>query len=71
MNAPEEVLKALTHVKTLFPEVTTVVFNKFGQWSYMTDNFEQPKFDDRVDKSILEYASDSVIELPAVFQLPF
>lgn len=67
MNAPKEVVKAFEHVNAFFPEVTMVVFNKFGQWSYMTDNFEQPTFNDDIDVGILEDASDSVTELPAVF----
>ena len=69
MDIPIEVSKALKHVKTFFPEVTIVVFNKFGQWTYMTDDFDQPNFGDDIDLGILEDASDSVINLPAVFYL--
>lgn len=69
MSTPTEVNKALEHMKTFFPEVTMVVFNIHGQWSYMTDSFYNPDFgNSNIDTSILEDASDSVEVLPAIFK---
>lgn len=70
MKVTKELLEALAHVKSIFPEVTMVVLNQFGQWNYCDSNFNSPEFDDRVDQSILEEGADSIIELPFIYELP-
>lgn len=67
MNA--NIKKALDHVREHYPNVTMVIFNKYGQWNYCDDNFESPEFGDEINQSILEDASDSVETLPNVFSL--
>lgn len=67
MNA--KVKKALDHVRKYYPNVTMVMFNKFGQWNYCDDDFNAPKFGDEINQSILEDAADSVDKLPNIFLL--
>ena len=62
-----EIRLALETVRKFHPQVTTVVFNQYGQWNYCDDNFDSPTFDDDIDQGILEDASDSVKTLPCVF----
>jgi len=62
-----EIKNALEEVRKYHPTVTTVVFNKYGQWNYCDDNFGSPTFSDEIDQSILEDASDSVEVLPCVY----
>jgi hypothetical protein len=66
-SIPSPVKKAFNHVKSFHPEVTMVVFNKYGQWQFMDDNFDAPTFNEKIDMSLLEDACDSVIELPNIF----
>ena len=68
-TAPDAVLLALEHVRSLYPFVVMVVYSSDGRWQYMNDGFDSPVFDDRVDVGILEDASDAVTELPAVFEI--
>jgi len=64
----KEIKKALKEVRKYFPNVTTVVFNKYGQWNYCDDNFNSPNFEgSEISQSLLEEASDSVESLPCVF----
>jgi hypothetical protein len=63
----KEITKALKVVRKFHPEVTTVVFNKYGQWNYCDDNFDSPTFSNEIDQSVLENASDSVKVLPCVY----
>jgi len=60
-------LKALKHVQSFYPQVTTVIFNKYGQWHYTDDNFSYIIFDDRIDLSLLEQAADSIERLPFIY----
>ena len=60
---------AMAHVKSIFPTLHIVVFNLNGRWQYMDTDFNAFKFDDRIDVSILEAASDSIDITPAVFCL--
>lgn len=65
-----KVIYALFYVKGFFPQITTVIYNKQGMWLYMDDNFNTPNFDDfDIDINVLEFASDSVTELPFIYQL--
>ena len=66
---PKNVKIALDHVRSIFPEVSMVVFNTDTRWQYMDDDFNAPKFDDRIDVGILENAVYDLVELPCVFQL--
>jgi len=71
MNAiPKPVLAALNHVREHFPNVVLVVFNSAGRWQYMDEYYEAPKFEGKINVSILEDAGDSVETLPAVFEHP-
>jgi hypothetical protein len=62
-----ELIKALKHVQSVYQQVTTVIFNKFGQWHYTDDNFSYIIFDDRIDLSLLEQAADSIETLPFIY----
>lgn len=70
MKVTKELLEALAHVRSVFPEVTMVILNQFGQWNYCDSNFGSPIFDDRIDDSLLEDGADSILELPFVYELP-
>ena len=63
----KEIKKALEEVRKHHPTVTTVVFNKYGQWNYCDYNFIAPTFVDEIDQTLLEEASDSVEKLPCVY----
>jgi hypothetical protein len=63
----EKVKEALKHVQSVYPQVTTVIFNKYGQWHYTDDNFNYINFDERIDLSLLENAADSVETLPFIY----
>lgn len=64
----KEIKKAIEEVRRFHPTVTTVIFNKYGQWNYCDDNFFPPIFkEDEVDPAILEDAADSVEYLPCVY----
>ncbi len=63
----KEIKNALEEVRKYHPTVTTVIFNKYGQWNYCDDNFNTPTFSDEINQSILEEASDSVEILPWVY----
>lgn len=63
----DPILIALDHVRTVFPHVTMVVYNKQGEHQYMSDHFEQPTFDERIDLTLIEDACDAVPTLPFVF----
>ncbi len=67
--APDAVLVALEHVRSIFPEVVMVVFQRDARWQYMGEDFDRPVFDDRVDTGILEDASAAVESFPAVFEI--
>lgn len=67
MKPTEFLLTAMKHVKSIFPSVTMVVFNNQGRWQYMDACFGSPKFDDRIDVSILEEAVDSIYEFPFIY----
>ncbi len=67
--APDAVIAALEHVRSIFPEVVMVVFQRDTRWQYMGQDFDHPVFDDRVNTGILEDASAAVEEFPAVFEV--
>lgn len=73
-QVPEEVLVALSHVRSVFPDVDRVVFWEDGRWAYMTDAHQVPPFDDRISTSILEDAGDAVANFSPcrifAYQLP-
>ena len=67
-----EIIKALEHVKSIYPDVCMVVFNKDGRWQFMDEDFKAPTFaatPQEVDISILEDAADTVPYLPYVYQM--
>ena len=63
-----ELKTAFDHVKKFHPTLSIVIFDKQGKWQYMDEEFESFKFDDKIDVSILEDASDSIVELPFIYQ---
>ncbi|MGI0646957.1 hypothetical protein ACRCPS_18230 [Pseudomonas aeruginosa] len=67
IQPPVEVVRALDHVRTIFPDVTHVVYTREAKWLYMSDEGAMPKFDGRVDVGILEDAADSLNSFPCVF----
>ena len=60
--------KAFNHIREKHPTVSIVIFDREGKWLYMDENFESFKFDDSIDVSILEEASDSIPVLPYIYQ---
>jgi len=61
--------KALHHVRTFHPEITTVVINNKGMWLYFDNDFNSPTFNAAIDVSILEEGADSIKETPFIYQL--
>lgn len=61
VKATGKILKALLHVRSVFPQVTRVEFDSELRWLY-TDGrgFEDdaPSFDGRIDQGLIEDASD-------------
>ena len=65
---PKKVEIALNHVRTFFPDVCSVRFDKNVQWLYKTKYGEAPNFNNvNIDVSILEAAADSLTEYPIKF----
>jgi len=62
-----KIKKAIEEVRKHHPTITTVIFNKYGQWNYCDDNFDSPTFNSEIDQAILEDAADSVKVLPCVY----
>ena len=69
MKTPEEVTRALAHVKQFHPTLALVVFTSNEKWLYMDADFDAFEFGDDIDVSILLEAIDSVELLPAVFEV--
>jgi hypothetical protein len=68
-NVHPDILAAIDHVRTFFPEVCMVVFNAAGRWQYLTEDFERPNFKDAdIDIGLLEDASNTAWPLPSVYQ---
>jgi hypothetical protein len=63
-----ELIKALKHVQSVYPQVCMVVFAKDSRWHYMDEVFNAPVFDNRIDISLLEEAADSIETLPFIYQ---
>lgn len=55
---PDEVLKAFCHIKEHFPDLQKVEYDKEGNWTYYNTDGSSPVFDDKIDVSLLEIASD-------------
>lgn len=66
-QAPAEVVRALDHVRSIFPDVTHVVYTREQKWHYMSDDGKAPQFSGKVDVGILEDAADSLNAFPCVF----
>jgi hypothetical protein len=66
-QATPEVIAAIKHVRQYFPYVTMVAYNRFGQWQFMGDSYEQPTFMESIDVQICEDALDSIESLPCLF----
>jgi hypothetical protein len=66
-QVPAAVIRSLDHVRSIFPEVTHVVFTRECKWLYMSDEGEMPEFKGQVNVGILEDACDAVVSFPCVF----
>jgi hypothetical protein len=65
-----QIVKAMEHVRSVFPTVCMVVFSKDGAWNYMDDCFNAPSFEGTgIDTGILEDARDSAPEFPFIYQI--
>jgi|AntRauMFilla1563_2_1112583.scaffolds.fasta_scaffold223130_1 hypothetical protein len=64
-----KVVTAFQHVKSFFPQVNIVVYNKNGMWCYMDEDFNTLNFEGvNIDVSVLQDASDSITIQPFVYQ---
>ena len=68
MKFTKEVYDALVHVRQFHPDVEIVVYTSDGRWHYVTEDFNLPTFDPKIDVGILEDAADSLEQFPAVFE---
>ena len=68
---PDAVLKAFVHVQSHFPNLKKVEYNSDGHWKYINSDGSTPSFDDKIDVSLLESASDSAYSVgyPVCFTL--
>lgn len=60
---------ALLHVRKQHPTCVKVLFDDMGRWRYMDKDNEAFDFNDSVDVDLLEIASDTLNELPVLFEL--
>lgn len=70
--APVEVQQAFEHVRSFFPEVTSVAYDEDCRWCFMTDDLNAPSFCGvDVEDSILEAAADAQynIAVPVTYTL--
>lgn len=69
-DAPIQVIKALEHVKSVFPSVTQVSYDDACRWVYRTDSGFPPMFTDDIDIGILNEAADAVynIAVPVLYK---
>ena len=68
----KEVETALNHVRSVFPEVTTVLYTRNHQWLYMDDDGETPAFTKAIDVGLLESALNSLddsVAFPVAFSV--
>lgn len=64
-----EVIKAFDHVKSFFPTVSMVVFDKDGRWQYFGEDYKPLKFKGKkIRYAVLEDAVDSLTTLPYIYQ---
>lgn len=67
---PRRVVVGLAHVRTFFPKVEIVVYDRDFRWHYFDADFNAPSFKGKpVDIGLLEDAADGVVTAPAVYQL--
>lgn len=66
---PAPIIRALEHVRQHHPEVTRVVYDQASRWLYLDEGGKAPTFGPEIDVGILEDAADSVIHLPAVYEV--
>jgi hypothetical protein len=60
MTTPAEVTKALNHVRSVFPQVTSVRYDDEGRWLFTDSHGDAPAFNGKIDIGILEDAADAV-----------
>lgn len=60
---------AFKHIKSIFPTLSLVIFDKEGRWCYMDEDFNAFNFEGKdTDQGILEDAVDSLEVLPFIYQ---
>jgi len=64
----KELQTAINHVKKFHPTVAIVIFDTMGRWQYMDSDFNSFNFNDQIDVTILEQASDSLTNFPFIYQ---
>lgn len=69
MKPTKEIITAINHVRSVFPQVDIVIFTKEERWLYLSSSGYVPKFDEKIDVSILEKAVDSINDFPAIYQI--
>lgn len=71
-NAPKAVQEAFEHVRTYYPEVTSVRYEDvdgFEQWAYYDADGNAPSFDDTgIDIDLLENGLGAVGTLPVSYR---
>lgn len=67
---PKAIRNAFKHVRQFHPEITMLVLDKHGRWHFMDEDGKSPKFNKKIDVSILQDAVDTVSDLPAFFNYP-
>lgn len=60
---------ALLHVRQYHPTCVKVLFDNTGRWRYMDANNEGFSFGGDIDVDLLEIASDTLNELPILFEM--
>ncbi|HDR9103735.1 TPA: hypothetical protein QDB04_000509 [Burkholderia vietnamiensis] len=70
-TTPAAVRTALAHVRSIYPQVTQVLYGRDGRWHFVDDEFEAPEFKagDGIDTGIMEDAARAVETLPAAFSV--
>jgi hypothetical protein len=66
----DHVESAILHVRKFHPTCTRVLFDSMGRWRYMDSDNNGFSFEgDQIDIDLLEIASDTLDELPVLFEL--
>ncbi|QXL90404.1 hypothetical protein [Salmonella phage NINP13076] len=67
-QAPKQVKDAFNAVKSVFPDVSMVIYDEDGRWCYCDQNSNAPDFNDQISVDLLEDGADAVDYLPITFK---